>query len=104
ELGEPGNGLNWYMALLYMKPSPGVTTPAEVPRVCVSDTALPAPSRVVTWVVCSGCGAATFGTSTDSPASMRRLSSVAYALDVSRSTGTSTKAGSPRCRVRSANE
>ncbi len=44
ELARPGTGSASFIELFQTKPRPGVTTPAPVPSVCVSETALPASS------------------------------------------------------------
>ena len=87
------------MQPLYMKPSPSVITPEGMPSEWVMVTQPPSASTTDTWVV-SGRGAPALkrGTWAFLPARISSARPAAYSLPMSRSTGTSTKRGSPTCR------
>src|SRR6476661_8698212 len=102
ELRWPGSGLKLTIELLYIKPSPGVITPDDMPSECVSATQVPLRSTTLTWVV-SGAVVGVSLTTIGAPASIVARQDAARSLLVIQASGTSPNAGSPRCGLRSAN-
>ncbi len=106
EAGVPGCGSKRAMVLFRRTPVPGTVAfdPNRLLMVWVIATTLPSASAVVTWVVWAE-PAATPATAPYSPARSSRIwarRAAACSFEMSRSTGMSTKAGSPVQALRSA--